>query len=446
VCIYNAETIRKSVALSAVVSRILSSIFTGPALRDIRRAKYAAKRRLSGSEPTIHYFHQVDDPYSYLAAQMLARLAQRYRVRTEPHLVPPPDDTAVPDRKRLADYALRDAARLARRHSLDFPVNAASPSAARCASALAGLAAGLNSGRFAEVAVRTGWALWSGAALPTAPRAKPDDVSRALAAGETLRRELGHYLGAMFYFEGEWYWGVDRLHHLEARLAALGLDKTPGAEPLAPWQREAAHADVVAQGAVIDFWFSFRSPYSYIAFARIAKVARESGARLRLRYILPMVMRGLPVPRAKRLYIMLDCKREANLLGVPFGKTVDPVGVGVERALAVLHHAVPLGLGEAFAEAALRAAFAQGVDLASEAGLLKVSRSAGLTDAQVSAALTDQSWRATAEENRQALLEAGLWGAPTFRVAGLPAHWGQDRIWALQEDIAPLARSAGAGA
>jgi len=24
---------------------------------------------------------------------------------------------------------------------------------------------------------------------------------------------------------------------------------------------------------------------------------------------------------------------------------------------------------------------------------------------------------------------------PTFRVNGGPAHWGQDRIWALEEDV-----------
>jgi 2-hydroxychromene-2-carboxylate isomerase len=26
-------------------------------------------------------------------------------------------------------------------------------------------------------------------------------------------------------------------------------------------------------------------------------------------------------------------------------------------------------------------------------------------------------------------------GAPTFRVNGGPAHWGQDRLWALREGL-----------
>ena len=243
----------------------------------------------------------------------------------------------------------------------------------------------------------------------------------------------------MFYFEGEWYWGVDRLHHLEARLAAAGLDGRAGEPMLAPFQRESASIDVRTPGAIIDYWFSFRSPYSYIALPRVARVAEQCGAELRLRFILPMVMRGLPVPKAKRLYIMRDCKREADATGEVFGTTLDPVGVGVERAIAVLHHAIARGQGAAFAIAALRGSFAQGIDLTTDEGLIGVARGAGLSEADVRAALADDSWRAIAETNRAALFEAGLWGAPTFRVNGLPAHWGQDRIWALEEDIRRVA-------
>ena len=54
------------------------------------------------------------------------------------------------------------------------------------------------------------------------------------SAGNNLRSKLGHYSGAMFYYEGEWYWGVDRLYHLEARLKSLGADKSPDQPPLYP--------------------------------------------------------------------------------------------------------------------------------------------------------------------------------------------------------------------
>ena len=159
-----------------------------------------------------------------------------------------------------------------------------------------------------------------------------------------------------------------------------------------------------------------------------------------------MVMRGLPVPLEKRLYIMRDCKREADMVGMAFGKTVDPVGRGVERAIAVLHHIVRTGndaLAVAFAHSAIKGAFADGIELASDEGLATVARRAGVGEDEVRAALADESWRATAEENRLALFAAGLWGAPTFRVNDQPAHWGQDRIWALEEDLAAFAAGKG---
>lgn len=432
--------------MRAAVGSFLASVLTSPKLRDLKRNIQAARRRISGRPASVHFFYGVDDPYSHLAAQMLAPFAARYAVELVPHLAPPPEDSAAPERQRLANFALRDAARVARRYGLQWPENASAPTPAMRAGALAGLAAALGSGKFAEAAPRIGWALWSGAAVPTAPRAGEEEVARLLAEGGELRKRLGHYLGGMFHFEGEWYWGVDRLHHLEARLAADGFDRNPGAPMLAPFQRERLRPDLDAKGATVDYFFSFRSPYSYIALKRVADLAASCGAQLRLRYILPMVMRGLPVPLEKRLYIMRDCKREADMVGMDFGKAVDPVGAGVERALAVLHRIVGKrdgALAVAFAHSAIKGAFADGIELASDEGLATVARRAGVSDEDVRAALANESWRATAEENRLALFAAGLWGAPTFRVDEQPAHWGQDRIWALEEDLAAFAAGKG---
>jgi 2-hydroxychromene-2-carboxylate isomerase len=151
-----------------------------------------------------------------------------------------------------------------------------------------------------------------------------------------------------------------------------------------------------------------------------------------------MVMRGLPVPMNKRLYIVRDCKREAERLGIDFGRVRDPVGAGVERGLAVLHRAIGLGKGPAFAESFLAGAFAEAVDATTDSGLLMLAGRAGLSPADVAAALFDESWRAVAEANRQELFAQGLWGVPSFRVAGLPPQWGQDRLWAVERDLARI--------
>ncbi len=421
------------------IARALTTALTSRTRRDLVRGAQALHRRLRGMPPTVHYFHVADDPFSHVAAQALTALAARYRVVIKPWMAPPPDDSAAPDRERLRRYALRDAPRLAAAYGYAFPAGAEPPAPDDVSLAQRALLAAMSSGASAERAPRIGSALWSGdrATLTEFAQGVTQEAAQATtASGGAERRRLGHYLGAMFHFEGEWYWGLDRLHHLEARLSEMGLDSTPGEAPITPFHDMALPpGSATLPVPAIEFWFSFRSPYSWLAFPRARRLARHYGAEFRPRFILPMVMRGLPVPANKRIYIVLDAKREAERLGLPFGTIVDPVGAGAERALAVMHHAMPLGLGEDFAELALKAAFADGIALASDRGLMDVAARAGLSGEQVRAALADESWRDVAEANRAALFDAGLWGAPTFRIEGRAAHWGQDRLWALEQDI-----------
>jgi 2-hydroxychromene-2-carboxylate isomerase len=428
--------------LKAMISRRVTRFLTSRFLRDRRRAFHALRRKLSGGKPTVHFFYQVDDPYSHVAAQLLAPLAGRYGVEVKCWLVPAPDAAAAPEYELLLAYARRDAARVAREYGLEFPEGAAVPDATLVARATALLAKAVGRGNFVDIAVPAGEALWTGDknALGRLQEeygvASGAETESALRAGAAKRLKLGHYLSGMFCFEGEWYWGVDRLNHLEERLAEAGFDRAPGTPMLAPWRDlTLAPPPPSSRRPVIDYWFSFRSPYSWISVPRMRKLARHYNAELRLRFVLPMVMRGLPVPLVKRLYIVRDTKREAERAGLPFGTVVDSVGAGAARALAVLHHAIPLGKGEEFAELAGKAVFADGIDIATDSGLMDIARRAGLAPETVKKALADPGWEAEVERNRQALFEAGLWGVPSFRVEGMPAHWGQDRFWALEQDI-----------
>jgi 2-hydroxychromene-2-carboxylate isomerase len=381
-----------------------------------------------GAQPTVHWFHGVADPYSHLGVQLLAPLMDRYAIRLVPHLVPAPAAAAAPEPARLAGWALRDSAQLAAAHELSFPDSAALPAPASVSAVEAALA-GLDDPRaFAARAAELGAHLWRGAAVEATPTG---DAAAALAAGQAALTAAGHYLPGVFAFEGETYWGVDRLPHLEARLLPFRREGGPLVRQL-----EASDAAGDAQGAELHFFLSFRSPYTHIAAARVRRLAARWNARLVLRPVLPMVMRGLPVPLEKRMYILRDTKREAERLGIAFGRVCDPVGAGVERGLAVLHRAIALGRGPAFAESFLAGAFAEAVDASTDAGLGLLAARAGLTDADVAAALADEGWRAVAEANRAELFAAGLWGVPSFRVGTLPPHWGQDRLWAVEADLA----------
>ena len=92
-----------------------------------RRARAERARRARGEPHRVHYFHQVDDPYSALAAAALPALAARYDVEISPHVVGPPPDDAAPERERLVAYSRRDAALLARHLGLEFDAPGTQP-------------------------------------------------------------------------------------------------------------------------------------------------------------------------------------------------------------------------------------------------------------------------------------------------------------------------------
>jgi 2-hydroxychromene-2-carboxylate isomerase len=421
--------------MAALISRAFTAVLTSPSRRAASRTVLAWRRRVAGRPAVVRYFHDPADPYSHLAAQMLAALRARYNIVCTPYLVPAPDAGAAPDAGRLASWSLRDAAILAGAYGLAFPAQAVLPDEAALSRFRRVLAALLARDDFGPRAAEAGALFWRGAQVP-GELASEAETEAALQQGAALRARLGHYLGATFHFEGEWYWGVGRLHFLEERLRAAGLDRVPDAPNLAPIREISLGGPAgSARGHVLHFFLSFRSPYTYIAVARARALATHYGCELRLRFVLPMVMRGLPVPVAKRIYITLDTKREAERLGLPFGVIADPVGVGVERGLAVLHHAIPAGKGEAFCQSFLQGAFAEGVDAASEAGLGLMAARAGIGAAEVAAALADTSWREVAERNRQELLASGLWGVPCFRVDEGEVFWGQDRLWKVEEGL-----------
>jgi 2-hydroxychromene-2-carboxylate isomerase len=374
--------------------------------------------------------------------QALPALAANYGVQLELHLVPPPDAAAAPDRERLQAWSRRDARDLAATVGLEFVDPGHEPDPALTLLANRALAAAFSDGRPLESALRTsagiGDALWGGdrGALGSLPAVPAGQAAALLQEGEALRRKLGHYLGATLYFEGEWTWGVDRLKHLEQRLRSAGLARAADARWILQVPRvECRHRPTNGHRPELQFFCSLRSPYTYLAVARVLQLAERYDARLQLRFVLPMVMRGLPVPREKRLYILRDSKREAESLGLPFGRIVDPVGVPTERGLAVLHRAIVVGKGPGLLESFMRGVWSEGIDAGSDRGLHALAGRAGLDEAFVAAALRDSSWRAVAQANREDMLALGLWGVPSFRVDRNPAHWGQDRLWQVERDL-----------
>jgi len=182
---------------------------TSPRTQAARRWLVEQRRRLRGEPHRILYFHQSDDPYSQLAAQVLPELLARYQVELVPHLVGPPSDAAAPERERLVAFARFDAADVAPGYGLAFPSGAPAPTPECVELASRTLAATIPAGSFAAHAGRVGAALWSGdreRQLAVAREVGVTDAAKSsglCAEGSRLRERLGHYLGAMLFYGGE---------------------------------------------------------------------------------------------------------------------------------------------------------------------------------------------------------------------------------------------------
>jgi 2-hydroxychromene-2-carboxylate isomerase len=184
----------------------------------------------------------------------------------------------------------------------------------------------------------------------------------------------------------------------------------------------------------VDFFFSFRSPYSYLAAPRAFALSDRYAVDVVFRGVIPMAMRGQAVPRSKRLHTLRDTKREADRLGMPFGRVHDPIGTGATRCLLVAAHAADAGRVREFVLTASRGIWAEAVDVATDDGLRTVCEAAGLRWEACQAALTDPALRARVDADTAAVAELGHWGVPILLLRGEP-YWGQDRIEDLEADL-----------
>jgi 2-hydroxychromene-2-carboxylate isomerase len=184
----------------------------------------------------------------------------------------------------------------------------------------------------------------------------------------------------------------------------------------------------------VQFFFSFRSPYSYLAGPRAFALADQYDVAIQYRGVIPMAMRGQSVPRAKQLHTMRDVKREAMRLGMPFGPVHDPIGEGARRALFVAEYAVGVGREREFVLECSRAIWAEAVDVSRDGPLRAVCERAGLDWGGCAAALIDPATHARVEANTAALIALGHWGVPVL-VYEDELYWGQDRIEDLEDEL-----------
>jgi len=197
----------------------------------------------------------------------------------------------------------------------------------------------------------------------------------------------------------------------------------------------------------VDVFWSFRSPYSYLATPRLVELDRLYDLDLRIRPVLPIAVRieGFfeKVNPLWPPYVLRDTVRIAEKEGIPYGwPRPDPIvqefpsrRVAAEqpyiyRLTRLGVAAVEAGRGLAFIDEVSRLIWGgtvigwhEGTHLADAAARAGLDLAALDAKASADAARLDD----VIEENQRALTAAGHWGVPTFAFEGEP-FFGQDRI------------------
>ncbi len=206
----------------------------------------------------------------------------------------------------------------------------------------------------------------------------------------------------------------------------------------------------------IDVFWSFRSPYSYLATPRLVAMAREYDLTVNVRPVYPLAVRTgeffanvhpLWIP-----YLLRDTIRLAEMLGLPYRwPRPDPVKVDPATRAGVpdqphIHRLTRLGCaateagrGLPFIREVSHTLWSGAVDDWHEGDHLAAAADrAGLDlavlDTKIAAA--PDRYEAIVQENQRAHLAAGHWGVPTMAFEGEP-FFGQDRLdvllWRLKQ-------------
>lgn len=215
-------------------------------------------------------------------------------------------------------------------------------------------------------------------------------------------------------------------------------------------------ADHTHEPLDVDLYWSFRSPYSYLALHHVRALAKAYHLRWNVKVVYPLAIRTPDFFRRMdsgwRPYLLIDTQRIAHYLGMPFKRPTpdpivqDPQTLVISQEQPHIHRLTRLG-----AEAASRGRALEIID--SVGTLLWDGRVTGwhegdhlrravaqagldLDDMEAAIARDPAARDAMIERNEQELKEVGHWGVPTFVFRGEP-FFGQDRVdllvWRLQQ-------------
>ncbi|MBK9238034.1 MAG: 2-hydroxychromene-2-carboxylate isomerase [Rhodoferax sp.] len=191
----------------------------------------------------------------------------------------------------------------------------------------------------------------------------------------------------------------------------------------------------------VEFYFDVGSPYTYLAYHQLPKIAAKRAATIVWR---PMLLGGvfqatgnhspMEIP-AKGRYSLIDLQRWAQHFGVPM--TMNPHFP--INTLTLMRGAVAMqGRSEAEFQRYLAAIFAAMFERPRNLGqaeeVTAVLHENGFDPVQFQRLVSDPAVKEQLKRNTEEAVARGVFGAPTFFV-GEQMFWGQDRLAFVEQAL-----------
>ena len=194
-------------------------------------------------------------------------------------------------------------------------------------------------------------------------------------------------------------------------------------------------------GKKVEFYFDFGSPYSYLAYKALPRIAAEHGAEIVWR---PMLLGGVfkatgnnsPVEiPAKGRWLNNDIALWARRYGAAFTRNPHfPI-----NTLTLMRGAVGMQLRgpdfHKYVDAIFRAVWEEQRNLGEPLELAAVLCQAGFDADAFLSLVSDATVKEQLKNNTEEAVARGVFGAPTFFV-GDDMFWGQDRLDFVAEALA----------
>lgn len=193
----------------------------------------------------------------------------------------------------------------------------------------------------------------------------------------------------------------------------------------------------------IEFFYDFRSPYSYLAFTQLRQM--DVAIALKPMQILKVMDRVGNVPTtitcaAKGRYARVDLARWAKRYGVPLNPSDMRANDGDLLSRAVLAAGFPEEATEVTL-ALYRAIWSDGKTLSTPEAIVSALGEAGIDTSSLAGRIDTAEVASQLDANTDEAVERGVFGSPTIFV-GEAMFFGNDRLEFVREELARLEKEA----